>query len=356
MTDPHGAIRVLVLAAGDLVGQGIIEALRSAQRPPWVEAACVAAESPGLYLADAAYLSPPAAASDFPQWLAETCARRRIDVVLTGQEDVVEALALHRQEVEQASGAVLGVDDHERVRLARDKLRMYDVLTRAGFPTPATAGCDDAAGVAGLISRYEPPWVVKPRFGSGTRVTLARSADELSRWEGDDAVILQQYVAADRPELSVACLYDTSRRLMGSLAMERHLGWGTSVWARLLASDTTACALADRICALVEVTGPCNVQFRASPDGTLYCHDVNVRFSSTVALRAQGGFNDAAAAVEMWLGREAQLSSGEVRHEIAVRSLTTQWHDAGLTDELRAGLTVNPRGAHQDALGRRLRP
>ena len=85
MSCQDGAARVLVLAAGDLVAQAIIEALRCAERPPWIEAACIAAESPGLYLADAAYLSPRAAAGDFPQWLAETCARRRIDVVLAGQ-------------------------------------------------------------------------------------------------------------------------------------------------------------------------------------------------------------------------------------------------------------------------------
>lgn len=356
MSCQEGDARVLVLAAGDLVGQGIIEALRCAQRPPWIEAACIAAESAGLYLADAAYLSPPAKASDFPRWLAETCVRRQIDVVLAGQEDVVEALALHRREVEEACGAVLGVDDHERLCLARDKLRMYEILRRGGFATPATAGCDDAAGVADLISRYEPPWVVKPRFGAGSSgVRPVASTDELSRWEGDGTAILQQFVATDRPELSVACLYDRTRQLVGAVAMERHLGWGTTVWARLLRGETTACSLADRICALLGVTGPCNVQFRAAPDGTLHCHDVNVRFSSTVAVRAQGGFNDAAAAVDMWLGHEAQLSSDEVRQEVAVRSLTTQWHDAGLTSELRAGSAVNPLDARRYPLVRRLR-
>ena len=76
----------------------------------------------------------------------------------------------------------------------------------------------------------------------------------------------------------------------------------------------------------------------------------NLRFSSTVTLRAQAGFNDAAAAVEMWLGRDAQLSSDGVREDVAVRFLITQWHDASLTGELRAGATINPLHARHDPL------
>jgi len=349
MSSGESTDRVLVLAAGDLVGQGIIQALRCAQRTYWIEAACIAAESPGLYLADAAYLSPLAKDSDFPAWLAETCARRQIGVVLAGQEDVLDVLALHRQQIERMSGVVLGVDEYSRLRLARDKLGMHEVLSRGGFETPATVACDDAPGVAALVGRYEPPWVIKPRFGAGSSgVTFAASPDELSRWEGDGTVVLQQFVAADRPELSVACLYDRSKQLMGAVALERRLGSGTSVWARLLRSDTVASLLASRICARLGVSGPCNVQFRPAPDGTLYCHDVNLRFSSTVTLRAQAGFNDAAAAVEMWLGRDAQLSSDGVREDVAVRFLITQWHDASLTGELRAGATINPLHARHD--------
>ncbi len=351
MSCAESADRVLVLAAGDLVGQGIIQALRCAQRTYWIEAACITAESPGLYLADAAYLSPPAKDPDFPAWLAETCARRRVAVVLAGQEDVLEALALHGQQIERGSGVVLGVDEYSRLGLARDKLRMHGALKRGGLPTPDTVSCDDAPGVDALIGRYEPPWVVKPRFGSGSsRVTLTSSPDELSRWGGDGAFILQQFVAADRPELTVACLYSRSKRLMGAVAMERRLVSGTTVWARLLRYDQVASSRASRICELLGVTGPCNVQFRPARDGTLYCHDVNLRFSSTVALRAQAGFNDAAAAVEMWLGRDAQLSSNAVREDVAVRSLTTQWHEAGLTGKLRAGATINPLRARKGPL------
>ncbi|MBW3607096.1 MAG: ATP-grasp domain-containing protein [Actinobacteria bacterium] len=339
----------LVLAAGDLVAQGIIEALRCASRTYWIEAACIAAESPGLYLADAAYLSPLANDPDFPAWLAETCERREIRLVLAGQEDVLEALALHREWVGRASGVVLGVDDYSRLRCARDKLAMYDILTHHELPTPATVACDDAAGVAALMAAYEPPWVIKPRFGSGSSgVTLLTTPEQLSRWEGDGDVVLQRFVAADGPELSVACLMSTSKSLMGAIAMERSLSRGTSVWARLQPCNSAASSLATRICAALGATGPCNVQFRPAPDGTLCCHDVNLRFSSSVGLRAQAGFNDAAAAVEMWLGRDSQLSSDAVREDVAVRLLTTQWHDASLTDELRAGAAINPLDARRD--------
>lgn len=349
MSRAGSADRILVLAAGDIVAQGIIQALRRAPRTYWIEAACIAAESAGLYLADAAYLSPLASDPDFAPWLGETCARREIRLVLAGQEDVVEALALHRQRIERPSGAVVGVDDHQRLRRARDKLGMYELLSQHGFPTPATVGCDDAVGVQALLDRYEPPWVIKPRFGAGSSgVTYLSSADEFARWDGDGAVVLQQFVAADRPEVSVACLMSTSKRLIGAVAMERSLDRGTSVWVRLQPRDAAACSLASRICEVLGATGPCNVQFRPAADGTLCCHDVNLRFSSTVGLRAQAGFNDAAAAVEMWLGRDAQLSSDAVREDVAVRLLTTQWHDASLTDELRAGATINPLDARHD--------
>ena len=349
MSAAESGDRILVLAAGDVVAQGIIQALRRAPRTYWIEAACIAAESPGLYLADAAYLSPLASDPDFVAWLAQTCARRQIRLVLAGQEDVVEALALHRQSIERPSGAVVGVDDHARLRRARDKLSMYELLRHHGFPTPATVACDDAVGVAALLGRYEAPWVIKPRFGAGSSgVTYLSSANEFARWEGDGAVVLQQFVATARPELSVACLMSTSKTLIGAVAIERSLDRGTSVWARLQPREATACSLASRICEVLGATGPCNVQFRPAADGTLCCHDVNLRFSSTVGLRAQAGFNDAAAAVEMWLGRDAQLASDALREDVAVRLLTTQWHDPSLTDELRAGATINPLDARHD--------
>lgn len=351
MSAAQSADRILILAAGNVVAQGLIQALRCAPRTYWIEAACIHAESPGLYMADAAYLSPLAEDPDFPAWLAETCARREIRLVLAGQEDVLEMLALHRHRIEQASEAVLGVDDYSRLRLARDKLGMHEMLSKQGLASPATVTCDDAAGVAAVFDRYEPPWVIKPRFGRGSSgLTFLSSPDEFSRWEGDGAVILQRFVATDHPELSVGCLMSSSKRLMGAVAMERSLGRGASVWIRAQRGNTAASSLASRICALMDATGPCNVQFRPAPDGTLWCHDVNLRFSSTVAVRAHAGFNDAAAAVEMWLGRDAPLSSDAVREDVAVRFTTTQWHEASLTGELRAGATINPLHARHDGV------
>jgi carbamoyl-phosphate synthase large subunit len=339
--------RALVLGVGGVVGLGIIEALRLAEKSYWIEAACVSPESPGHLLADAAQLSPYASDSNFVEWLTDVCEKRSIDVVLSGQEDVLEVLAAHKESpgYDEAADAVMGVDALERLKLSRDKLRLSEWLNRQPFPTPSTIGCTDSEAVQDFLTHHPPPWVVKPRFGRGSRgMFTTDEPDRVLSLAGSDEMVVQTYVETDRHEQTVACLCGPDSTLVGSVAFDRVLRDGNTVWARPLPHETPARSLAQEICTRLRVTGPCNLQFRIGTDGVPRLLDVNLRFSSTVGLRALAGFNDVATAVDYWLADPSPQVLVDPQDGVAVRYLVTKWVPQGLHDALARGGRIEPGG------------
>ena len=79
-------LTVLVLGLGGNVSQGILKALRLSTLPVRIVGACVSPASAGLYGADRALISPPAADPNFLDWLVDTCLSEHVDAVLTGVE------------------------------------------------------------------------------------------------------------------------------------------------------------------------------------------------------------------------------------------------------------------------------
>jgi RimK family alpha-L-glutamate ligase len=93
--------------------------------------------------------------------------------------------------------------------LAHDKLATAGVLAEARIPHPLTVHVRSRHD----LPPFEPPFVVKPRFGSWgrdvvlcpDRVSLGRALDEASRraWFRQDGALVQERVGSDRSDLRV---------------------------------------------------------------------------------------------------------------------------------------------------------
>lgn len=304
-------MNVLVLGVGGNVSQSIQKALALATIPVRVIAACVSPRSPGLYVADAAYLSPLARSPDFIAWLIELCERERIDAILSGSEIVIETISPHADAIRDRTGAVAIVSRPEALATGRDKLLTCRWLQAAGLPVPGFADLADASAVEELVARSGFPLIAKPRFGKGSdgilrlsdRADLERAvaAEELALRQVVEApirpqdVIVQEYLGDDDSEFTAGCFCDRDGDLKGTIVLRRRLQSGTTVAAELGAFPEVR-EVAGAIAAELKPLGPCNVQLRLH-HGEAVPFEINPRFSGTTALRARMGFNEVEAAL-----------------------------------------------------------
>jgi carbamoyl-phosphate synthase large subunit len=285
---------LLVLGVGSNVSQGIQKALAASPRDWRVVAGCIFPHSVGLQWADTAYVTPPAADPAFVPWVAETCEREGIVAVLSGVEEVLEALA--------GTDVPAIVATPEVLAIANDKLATADWLRSHGFPAPATVRADGDVDSIGL------PAVVKPVRGRGARgMAVVRDAAALDLYRGNAEYVVQEHLGDADHEYSVGAVCDRDGVLRGIMTVRRELLHGTTMLAEAGAYPEITDAAAAIVSAL-EPVGPCNVQLRLR-DGEPVAFDINARFSGTTPMRVHLGFDEVDAVV-------AHLALGEPMPEL----------------------------------------
>ena len=299
-------LTVLVLGVGGNVSQGIMKALALSRLPCRIVAACVSPKSMGLYLADAAHVSPLAEDPDFFDWLVEVCRKEGVQAVLSGTEPVLRVLSMRQEELKEKTGAVCIVSDPAPLSIGADKLATYDWLQAKGFPVLPYAPSEDERRLAALVSDNGYPLIAKPRFGRGSEGIVFLGNDDTLRFVSKlENYVVQQQVGDVLSEYTAGSFSDGKGRVLGVIVMHRELTQGTTSWARLGRFPE----IRDQVTAIAEALrprGPCNMQFRVTKEGA-YCFEINVRFSGTTPIRARWGFNEVESALRQFvLGEKAQ--------------------------------------------------
>ncbi len=273
--------------------------------------------------------------------------------LVPGSDAELARVALGREELAGLTSAVPLANGAATIALCGDKGATAAALARAGFRSPRTAGCDDAAraGEAAASAGIPFPVVVKPRRSSGGSVDvyLAQDADELRFFagyvhrNGGGALLVQEYVGTPDDEYTVGVLSTPDGAVAGSFALRRdltsvlstrlrvpnrtgraelgtHLAISTGVTQGSVDAFRDVCVAAERIAAAVGSTGPLNVQGRLV-DGELVVFEINPRFSGTEAMRAMAGWNQAEALVDWHLGLPSRLAGWRAPRRTFVRTL-----------------------------------
>jgi carbamoyl-phosphate synthase large subunit len=326
-------LNALVLGVGGNVSQSIQKALRKASVPKRIIAACISGSSPGLYVADRAYISPLAQDAQFIPWLLEICEREQIDAVMSGSEIVLDALSPQAEMIREQTGAVSIVSTPEVLATGRDKLLTCRWLESSGLPTPGYADLADEAAVRTLAERCGYPLIAKPRLGKGSDgILTVRNEHELTRVvEAEDLslrdvagrrirasdLILQEYLGDEREEYTAGCLCDLDGNVRGTIVLRRTLRAGTTVTAEL-GSFPEIRETAESIAFALRPLGPCNVQLRMH-QGRAVPFEINPRFSGTTALRARMGFNEVDAALRHFVLGEPLPVMKDIGSGVALR-------------------------------------
>jgi carbamoylphosphate synthase large subunit len=278
-TAPRGdeaATTVVVTGAGGPAGVAVIRELR--RRGHHVIAVDADPSAVGFELASEGHVVPtwddPAFSEELIAVASEAGARALISTIAE-EFRAIDAAAL------EAAGVRTMLPDAEAVHRCLDKWAFVQAMDEAGVATPAT-GLGTPDGVPG-------PWIVKPRFGRGSRDVYApRNPNQLKAallWTPDPIV---QTLVSGR-EFTVDVLVDGSGTVAGMVPrwrLETKAGISTK---GLTFSDPDVEIAAMHALKAVGLIGPANVQGFVTDDGRVVVVEINPRFSGGLPLSLHAG-------------------------------------------------------------------
>jgi len=275
-----GRLTVVVTGAGGPAGVAVIKALSAAGNR--VVAADAEPLSAGFRLAPRSGVVPLATDPTFVERLCDLAFDHGARALVPTVAEELTVLAGARLELEDA-GVETWIPDPASVEACTDKWKFAQILETAGLPGPATklgGSTDDVPG---------PPWIVKPRFGRGSRdVYVVDDADELD-WvlaRVPDPIVQTRL---EGREFTVDALVDRDGRLAGAVPRWRlETKAGISTKGRTFSSPKLTQAVGE-VLAAVGLQGPANVQGFVGPDSLPRFVEVNPRFSGGLPLSLAAG-------------------------------------------------------------------
>jgi carbamoyl-phosphate synthase large subunit len=216
----------------------------------------------------------------FGSVLCQVAAATEANILVPTVAEELSAL-VEISEALNASGVRTWLPDRRAVHTCLDKWEFANFASEHGIRVPATA-LGSANGVPGA-------WVVKPRFGRGSR-----DVHFVDR-HGDLAWYLQQVpepivqTRMEGREFTVDALVDRKGRLAGAVPRWRlSVRAGISVKGRTFEDPALVQAVADLLLHL-RLCGPSNVQGVMAVDGIPTFIEVNPRFSGGLPLSLAAG-------------------------------------------------------------------
>jgi carbamoyl-phosphate synthase large subunit len=272
------SVTVLVTGAGGPAGTSVIRALRRAGH--FVVAVDADPLAVGLRLADQAAVVPRGDDERFVDVLLEIANATGATALLP---TVAEELGALSREADRLSGGGLAhwIPDPYAVEVCIDKWKFARAVRKAGIAAPST-GLGSANGVPG-------PWVVKPRFGRGSRdVHLIDNRDELSFVLARVPQPIVQTRLEGR-EFTVDALVGRDGKLAGAVPRWRlEIRGGISTKGETF-SDRRLTKDVATLLAAVGLEGPANIQGFVGENGSPSFVEVNPRFSGGLPLSLMAG-------------------------------------------------------------------
>jgi carbamoyl-phosphate synthase large subunit len=273
-----GTRTVLVTGAGGPAGVAVIRALRGAGHR--VIACDADPYAVGFRLADESAQVPRADDPAFAEGVTKAVVRSgAVALISTVAEELVP---LHEAAKALAeTGAATWLPDPWSVEHCVDKWLFHQLMTEHGIPVPAT-GLRTEQGVPG-------PWIVKPRFGRGSRdIYRAADAADLSYALNRAPEPLVQTELTGR-EFTVDTLSGADGVLYGAVPRWRlETKAGISTKGRTFRHVELA-GLVARLLGVLRLEGPACVQGFRTDGGQLVFTEVNPRFSGGLPLSLAAG-------------------------------------------------------------------
>lgn len=288
--------------------------------------------SAGFGIADRAYKMPAYNSPEYGVELREWFAEERPTVFFCMNDYEIQVLSGDLAEDLRATGAIVPVLAPEKQAMVLDKYRMALEFDANGIPVPATyLGSDVDAVVA--ASPADAKFVVKHRFGAGSsglefpgvdglRESVERSAqsalgeDGRKVEDGAAAVIIQDFLPGDEHGVDGIYSLDGRRELLGVMARKV---------AQMRAGDPDVATAVDpepfrglvqKVGALLEASGPMNMDVREDSEGIPRVIDLNPRLGGGYPYCHRAGADMPSALIRSALGLPHDPALLEYEHGV----------------------------------------
>jgi carbamoyl-phosphate synthase large subunit len=276
---PARARRVLVTGAGGAAGIAVIRALRQRGEPVvGVDANPTAA---GLALADEYALIGHASDDAFVEKLCAVVARVGADAIVCTVAEEMLVLAGREDELARV-GASIWLSPNSSIRACVDKWEFACAMHDARIPVPPTA-------LRAAAGRLPGPWIVKPRFGRGSRdVYPADTRMQMCAVVDRVADPIFQTRVSGR-EFTVDILVDRRGEVAGAIPrwrIETKSGISTK---GCTFDNSKVIEVATSAATCLGLEGALNVQGFVDDDGRVWIIEVNPRVAGGLSLTQAAG-------------------------------------------------------------------
>lgn len=273
--------RVLITGASGDSAQGVIRALRAAERGHFIASVCINERNPGFLMSDASAVAPPYRRGDeYIDFLVDFIRLHDIDVLIPTIDGELPLISRRRAEMEQRSGAKLIIGLHKAVASCCDKLATSKYLDALGVQQPRMiAGGFDA--VRRCLEEGSTV-IMKPRYGGGSRGIRVLDAAALHADDWMQADHVYQYFERYEKEFTAVTMKDGDD-VVAVGVLERALSGGRTVWCRRVRSAPYEPML-KRVAGGLDMPY-LNIQFGVQ-GADLQVFDLNPRFSGSTAVFA----------------------------------------------------------------------
>lgn len=259
----------------------LLRAMRDALRRMDPDAQVIAGdldpEAPAQHVSDG-FWQMPRIVDDAIREIVEGCGARGIGVILPTRDGELPFWARHRGTLEKSGISVI-VSDSDAIEQCTDKLAFARFCMAAGLPAIETGETPESVG--------KGPYVVKERFGSGSRgIGLDLPLDRAQAHAGNlESPIFQPFVPG--PEISVDGWIDRDGVVAGVVLRRRDRVVGGESQVTTTFRDEALEQMARRVLQVLRLRGPVVMQ-AIVVDGALRIIECNPRFggASTAGIAA----------------------------------------------------------------------
>ena len=273
---------ILVTGAGGPAGIAVVRAL--VERGEHVVAVDADPLAAGLSLADERTVVCPATEADrFVEQLAAVAKRHAVDLIVATVSEEMLVLAGREHEL----GAPLWLPSRRSVAACVDKWRFWKIAERACIPAaPTLLGTEPLEAITVTLPG---PWIVKPRFGRGSRDVYPVDEPAELAWacRRIDQPIVQSRLCGR--EFTLDLLIDHDGHVAGAVPRWRlETKAGISTKGRTFTNDRLI-DIAERLVRIYGLTGAANLQGFIGGDDEIVVIEVNPRFSGGLSLSLAAG-------------------------------------------------------------------
>jgi len=323
---------ILVTDAGRGSAIAIIRSLGS--KGYHVIAADSDARSPGFRSRYAAerllYPSPECAPRELAAMLLETARERGVDLIIPVTDGVILPLAEMRARFEGV--CAIAMPDPAALEVVTNKLATIELAERVGVPVPRTALVDTAREALDRGPALGWPIVLKPQKSRLYREQAAieaftvcyaenpaRLAEQMARFEGRCAVLLQEYYRGSGQ--GVELLMHAGRPLAAfqhRRLREVPVNGGASAFRESVPLDPELYRQSVRLLEALEWTGLAMVEFKVGAAGP-WLMEINGRVWGSLPLAVKSGMDFPAHLAELYLYGPPPQPPTETRYRVGVQ-------------------------------------